>query len=130
LKPILTFIGKVVSPLKTIEDCPLQEGENAPEVFIEVYAKYAEAASGLKSRAKILIFTWLHKANRQTLTTHPRNDENAMVKGVFATRSPARPNPIGIHVAEILEIKEGRKIKISNLEVINGTPVIDIKPHL
>jgi len=130
LKPILTFIGKVVSPLKTIENCPLQEDENAPEVFIEVYSKYAEAVSGLKTGARILIFTWLHKANRQTFTTHPRNDENAPVKGVFATRSPARPNPIGIHVAEILEIKDGHKIKISNLEVINGTPVIDIKPYL
>jgi tRNA-Thr(GGU) m(6)t(6)A37 methyltransferase TsaA len=86
--------------------------------------------SGLKMGDKILLFTWLHKADRNTLTTKPRNNPKAKTRGVFATRSPDRPNPIGIHAAEILAISDSGEIRISHLEVIDGTPLVDIKPYL
>ncbi len=86
--------------------------------------------SGLKTGDKIFVFTWLHKGDRNVLTTKPRNNPAAINKGVFATRSPDRPNPIGIHIAEILSVNDKGEIKISNLEVIDGTPLIDIKPYL
>jgi tRNA-Thr(GGU) m(6)t(6)A37 methyltransferase TsaA len=125
----LEFIGVVNSSLKEVGQCPLQEHEGAPQVLVSIDKKYQEALLGLKSGSRVLLLTWLHKANRETLTTKPRNDPNAATMGVFATRSPDRPNPIGIHLAEVLEINDG-KLKISNLEVIDGTPIIDIKPIL
>jgi tRNA-Thr(GGU) m(6)t(6)A37 methyltransferase TsaA len=126
----IKFIGKIHSELKRIEECPLQENEDAPQVLVSIHKKYLRAILGLSAGSKILLFTWLHKANRNTLTTKPRNNPNANTTGVFATRSPDRPNPIGIHAAEILEITNDGKMKISNLEVIDGTPLIDIKPVL
>jgi len=106
------------------------ENEGAPQVLVSINKEYQQAILGLSAGSKVLLFTWLHKANRNTLTTKPRNNPKAETKGVFATRSPDRPNPIGIHVAEILEITNGGEIIISNLEVIDGTPIIDIKPVL
>ena len=126
----IKFIGQVHSSLKEIGDCPLLENEGAPQALVSINKKYQQAISGLSAGSKVLLFTWLHKATRNTLTTKPRNNPDANTTGVFATRSPDRPNPIGIHVAEILEITNGGEIKISNLEVIDGTPVIDIKPVL
>lgn len=125
----LEFIGHISSPLKKIGDCPLQEDEGAPEVSIRISLKYQQALLGLRPGSKVLLLTWLHKANRETLTTKPRNNPNAPTTGVFATRSPDRPNPIGIHAVEVLAIAGG-ELKISNLEVIDGTPLIDIKPIL
>lgn len=117
----IKFIGTINSPLKEIGDCPLLENEGAPEVLISVYEKYRKAMLGLKAGDKIFLFTWLHKGNRNVLTTKPRNNPNAITKGVFATRSPDRLNPIGIHVAEILSISQNGEIKVSNMEVIDGT---------
>ena len=126
----IKFIGQVHSPLKEIADCPLLENEGAPEVLVSIHKEYQQAILGLKAGSKVLLFTWLHKANRETLTTKPRNNPKANTTGVFATRSPDRPNPIGIHAAEILEITKDGRIRISNLEVLDGTPLIDIKPVL
>ena len=126
----IIFIGKIHSPLKQLADCPLQENEGAPQVVVEIDLQYSEALSGLKAGDKVILFTWLHKANRDVLLTKPRNNPQADTLGVFATRSPDRPNPIGIHIAEILEITGTNELKISNLEVLDGTPLIDIKPYL
>ncbi len=126
----IKFIGKIHSPLKEIGDCPLLENEGAPQVLVSIDEKYRAALSGLEVGNKIFLFTWLHKGDRNVLTTKPRNNPNAITKGVFATRSPDRPNPIGIHVAEILSIDENGEINVSNMEVIDGTPLIDIKPYL
>ena len=123
----IKFIGEVRSSLKDIKDCPLQEFEDAPEATIEIEKKYREAMTGLKRGSKVIVLTWLHKGNRKTLTTHPRNDPKATIKGVFATRSNDRPNPIGLHETEILSVKENGEIKVSHLEVLDGTPIIDIK---
>ncbi len=124
----IIFIGQIQSSLKELEDCPLQENEGAPTVLLVINKEYWQAISGLTVGSKILLFTWLHKADRNTLTVKPRQNPDAETKGVFATRSPNRPNPIGIHSAEILDITNDGKIKVSNLEVLDGTPLIDIKP--
>lgn len=124
----IKFVGHIQSPLKEIKDCPLQENEGAPQVVVCIDETYLPAISGLHEGAKIMLLTWLHKGNRDTLTTKPRNNPDAPDRGVFATRSPDRPNPIGIHIAEILEVTADGKISISNLEVLDGTPLIDIKP--
>jgi len=125
----IKFIGKISSPLKQLSECPLQEDEGAPEVLVQINKEFLKAMSGLDVGSKIILLTWLHKANRDTLTTKPRNNPKAKTMGVFSTRSPDRPNPIGFHVAEILDLTDKGDIKISNLEVIDGTPVIDIKPY-
>ena len=124
------FIGEVHSPLKEVGDCPLLENEGAPQVVVSIDKKYQGAILGLKAGCKVLLFTWLHKADRNVLTVKPRNNPSADTKGVFATRSQDRPNPIGIHEVEILEVTNNGELRISNLEVIDGTPLIDIKPVL
>lgn len=125
----IKFIGKIHSPLKDLSECPLQEDEDAPEVLVQINKEFRQAMTGLNAGSKVILLTWLHKANRQTLTTKPRNNPKAKTTGVFATRSPDRPNPIGFHIAEILDVTDNGEIKISNLEVIDGTPLIDIKPY-
>jgi len=124
------FIGHIRSVLKEMRDCPLQESEGAPEAVIIINKEYREAITGLKAGSKILVFTWLHKGDRGTLTTKPRNNPESKTTGVFATRSPDRPNPIGLHAVEIAEITGDGEIRVSNLEVLDGTPVIDIKIDL
>lgn len=126
----IKFIGYIQSPLKEIKDCPLQEDEGAPQVTIHIEKEFLPATSGLTAGAKITLLTWLHQGDRNTLTTHPRNNPNAPARGIFATRSPDRPNPIGLHETEILEITADGKITVSNLEVLDGTPLVDIKPFI
>ena len=111
-------------------DCPLQESEGAPVGILRIEEKYLKAMSGLTRGSKVILVTWLHKSNRNTLTTKPRNNPNAKTTGVFATRSLDRPNPIGLHEAEILSISPNGEIIVSKLEVLDGTPLIDIKPVL
>lgn len=108
----IKFIGKIHSPLKEIGDCPLLENEGAPQVLVTIDEKYRAALSGLEVGDQIFLFTWLHKGDRNVLTTKPRNNPNAITKGVFATRSSDRPNPIGIHVAEILSVSKYGEIKV------------------
>lgn len=123
----LKLVGYVRSSLKELKDCPLQGNEGAPHATIIIDPEYIEATSGLQAGTEILIFTWLHKGDRSILKTNPRNDPKARLTGIFATRSPDRPNPIGLHVAKIMSIGDN-EIIVSNLEVLDGTPVIDIKP--
>jgi L-fuculose-phosphate aldolase len=127
---MIQFIGEVHSSLKEIGDCPLLESEGAPQAVVSIDEKFRQAISGLKAGQKVLLFTWLHCGDRNTLTTKPRNNPKANTVGVFATRSPDRPNPIGMHVVEIVEIADEGRIKVSQLEVVDGTPLIDIKPVL
>jgi tRNA-Thr(GGU) m(6)t(6)A37 methyltransferase TsaA len=124
----LHFIGHIESTLKTMAECPLQESEGAPQAVVVIDKKYQPAILGLEKGSNIIVFTWLDKGVRETLVVRPRNNSKAAFKGVFATRSNDRPNPIGIHVTEILSINEDGRILVSNIEVLDGTPVIDIKP--
>ncbi len=88
-----------------------------------------EALTGIETGDRLLLLTWFDRADRDALTTHPRGDVSRPEAGVFTTRSPNRPNPIGLHPVEVLEI-EGRRMRVSNLEALDGTPVVDVKPVL
>ena len=125
----LTIIGKIHSELKRIEDCPLQENESAPEAVLEILPEFFEGIKDIQVGSKILLLTWLHQADRSIIKCVPRNNYDLPMVGVFSTRSPDRPNPIGIHSVEVLSI-ENNKLKISALEVLDQTPLIDIKPVL
>lgn len=125
----INIIGVIQSPLKEIADCPLQENEDAPQATIVIDSQYKQGMIGLEPGARIVILTWLHKSDRKILSTKPRNNPMAETLGVFATRSPDRPNPIGIHTTEIVDISALGEITVSSLEVLDGTPVIDIKPY-
>ena len=127
MQPNITFIGKIQSPLKNLEDCPLQESENAPEASIVIFPGFTEGIKDIKAGSEILLFTWFHKADRSVITCIPRRDFGSPLIGVFSTRSPDRPNPIGIHFVKVISISNGT-IKVSALEVLDETPVIDIKP--
>ncbi|HEX5169902.1 MAG TPA: tRNA (N6-threonylcarbamoyladenosine(37)-N6)-methyltransferase TrmO [Cyclobacteriaceae bacterium] len=127
MRPTIQFIGAVHSSLKKIDDCPLQENENAPGAEIEISPAFIDGIRDLQVGSEILLLTWLHKADRKVIECVPRNNYDAPMVGVFSTRSPDRPNPIGIHTAKVLAIDNG-SIKVSALEVLDQTPVIDIKP--
>lgn len=126
----LQSIGTVQSTLKNIKAAPKQGFEGGREAWIEINPKFTEALKDLTIHSKIFLLTWLHQSDRDVLKVHPRGNPNNPLTGVFSTRSPNRPNPIGLHPVQILEIAEPNRIKIKPLEVIDGTPVIDIKPIL
>lgn len=123
-------VGFVRSRLTVLEGCPKQGSEGAPEAWIEIDSAFSEALEGLAAGQEVLLLTWLHKGMRDLLKVHPRGNPESPLKGVFATRSPHRPNPIGLHRVEILEIKSPGHIRVRPLEALDGTPVIDIKPAL
>ena len=124
----LRQIGVVRSSLKNRRDCPFQEKEGAPEAWIEIDPAYADGLYGLDLGDEIIVLTWMHLANRDTLQVHPRGNRENPLKGVFAARSPSRPNPIGIHQTRIIGLDQPSKIRVQALEVVDKTPVVDIKP--
>ena len=109
---------------------PRQPWEEAPSAQLEILPIFVEGLDGVESGKEIWILTWLHESERSTLKVRPRGDPQNPITGVFATRSPDRPNPIGLHRAKILGIADSRWIQVDGLEAIDGTPVIDIKPVL
>ena len=127
--PNLQIIGTIHSDLKRIEDCPLQENENAPKAAIEVYPEYLEGIKDIKPGSKVILLTWLHQADRSVIKCVTRNNYNTPKIGVFSTRSPDRPNPIGLHIVTVLSV-EANRLMVTALEVLDQTPLIDIKPAL
>ncbi len=125
---VLTPIGYVRSPLKQRSGAPKQGWENAPDATLEIDPACVTGLDGLAAGQEIWIFTWLHESVRETLKVHPRGYAGNPLMGVFATRSPDRPNPIGLHRTAILGIDEDHLVRVRGLEAIDGTPVIDIKP--
>jgi tRNA-Thr(GGU) m(6)t(6)A37 methyltransferase TsaA len=125
----VTPIGTVESALTDRADAPRQGDEGAPEAWIAVAPPFAPALDGIRVGDRLVILTWLHLGLRDVLRTHPRNDTTRPEQGVFSTRSPDRPNPIGLHPVEVLQIDRNR-LRVAPLEAIAGTPVIDIKPEL
>jgi tRNA-Thr(GGU) m(6)t(6)A37 methyltransferase TsaA len=123
-------IGHVRSVLVRRQDAPKQGREGAPEAEVDVLPEFLPALHGLAAGQDLLLLTWLHQADRSTLETHPRDDRRRPLAGVFATRSPDRPNPIGVHRVRLLEIADGRRLRVADLEAIDGTPVVDLKPAL
>ncbi len=125
----LSAIGLLHSPLKEPGEAPRQGHEGAPDAWLEVNASVAEGLEGIAVGDELIVITWLHKAQRDILKVHPRGDETVPLAGVFATRSPDRPNPLGLHRVTVLEIA-GKRVKVGPIEAIDGTPVVDIKPVL
>ena len=123
----LVHIGRVHSHLIRRTSAPRQAHEGAPHASLEIRPAYIQALDGLKPGMDIWVLTWLHQADRNVLKTHPRSNPRSPLQGVFTTRSPDRPNPIGLHCTKILSITE-HWIRVESLEAIDGTPIIDIKP--
>ena len=122
-------IGIIRSVLKSRADCPRQGPEGAPAAWLELKNRYADALDGLAVGDRVVVLTWLHQARRWVQRVHPRGNVRARLTGVFATRSPDRPNPIGLHEVTITEI-DGNRLRLEPLEVVDRTPVVDIKPVL
>lgn len=120
-------IGVIRSLLTDRKSAPRQRDENPPEAWLELDPQYTPALLGIHVGDELILLTWLHQSNRETLQVHPKRVANAPLTGVFATRSPDRPNPIGIHEVKVLEIL-GSRIRVDALECIDGTPLLDIKP--
>jgi tRNA-Thr(GGU) m(6)t(6)A37 methyltransferase TsaA len=127
---VLNPIGRIHSTLTVRHGAPRQGDEGAPDARVELKPEFVEAVQGIEVGQEILLLTWLHQAHRETLKTIPRNNPANPLTGVFATRSPDRPNPIGLHRVTVLGIEDGRWLHVRPLEAVDGTPVVDIKPVL
>jgi tRNA-Thr(GGU) m(6)t(6)A37 methyltransferase TsaA len=125
----LVAIGTVQSPLTEREQAPKQGREGSPEAWVVFDARFLEALDGIAAGDDVLVFTWLDRARRDVLRAIPRSDPSNPEQGVFNTRSPDRPNPIGLHRVRVLEV-DGSRLRVADLEAIDGTPVIDVKPVL
>jgi tRNA-Thr(GGU) m(6)t(6)A37 methyltransferase TsaA len=122
-------VGVIRSTLRSRRDAPKQGHEGAPDAWLEIHSFALDALDGVAPGDELLILTWFHQANRQTLKVHPRSNPSRRLTGVFATRSPDRPNPIGLHRVTVRKIATNR-LRIGPIEAIDGTPVVDIKPAL
>jgi tRNA-Thr(GGU) m(6)t(6)A37 methyltransferase TsaA len=122
-------IGWVESPLVELAQAPRQGDEGAPQAWLVFEPQVIEATRDLRVGDQVVVLSWLDRARRDVLSTHPRDDTSRPRLGVFSTRSPDRPNPIGLHRVRILAVAEGR-VLVSDLEALNGTPILDVKPVL
>ena len=123
----LTPIGAVESPLTDPATAPKQGREGAPEAVLAIEPEVAAGLDGIAPGDEVIVLTWLDRADRDVLRVHPRDDPANPERGVFSTRSADRPNPIGLHVVEIVAI-DGARLRVRHLEAIDGTPVLDLKP--
>jgi tRNA-Thr(GGU) m(6)t(6)A37 methyltransferase TsaA len=119
-------IGQIHSTLRALENAPRQGTEGAPDAWLEVDPTFSRALLGIAPGDDVVIVTWLHLADRDVLQVHPRGDPKNPLAGVFATRSPHRPNPLGLHRVTVREIA-GTRLRVGPIEAIDGTPVVDIK---
>ena len=122
-------IGVVRSGLTERKGAPRQGYEGAPDAVVEIAPEFQSALDGVRAGGEILLLTWLHQGRRDVLQVRPRGDLRNPITGVFATRSPDRPNPIGLHRVTVTRI-DGIRLEVRPLEAIDGTPVVDIKPVL
>ena len=125
----LRVIGMVESPLVDLAAAPAQGDEGELDAWIAMGSQYLPAMRDLVVGERVIVLTWLDRGDRDVLEVHPRGDLTRPRLGVFSTRSPDRPNPIGLHEVEILAI-DGPRLRVRNLEAISGTPVLDVKPVL
>ncbi len=125
----ITAIGRVESPLTDPESAPNQGDEGAPDAWLAFDPEVLEALEGVHAGDEIIVLTWLDRARRDVLRVHPRGDVSRPEQGVFSTRSPHRPNPIGLHRVEVVSIDGGR-VRVRKLEALDRTPIVDVKPVL
>jgi tRNA-Thr(GGU) m(6)t(6)A37 methyltransferase TsaA len=122
-------IGVVESPLVDRRDAPRQGDEGAPDAWLLLDASFVDGLDGLTIGAQIVVVTWFDRADRDVLRTHPRDDMRRPEQGVFTTRSPDRPNPVGLHEVTVLAI-EGARVRVNRMDALDGTPILDLKPVL
>ncbi|MDT7787993.1 MAG: hypothetical protein QOF58_6412 [Pseudonocardiales bacterium] len=122
-------VGHVESTLTDRSSAPKQGDEGAPDAWIVFAPEYARAMAELAPGQDVLVLTWLDRADRSVLAVHPRGDLERPDTGVFSTRSPDRPNPIGLHRVRVVVV-EGHRVQVADLEALDGTPVVDVKPVL
>jgi tRNA-Thr(GGU) m(6)t(6)A37 methyltransferase TsaA len=127
--PELREIGRVSSPLTDMSEAPCQGDEGAPDAWLEFDPAVRDALDGIEPGDALLVLTWLDRADREVLVVHPRGDTSRPSAGVFSTRSPHRPNPVGLHRVSVLEV-DGLRVKVADLEALDGTPIVDVKPVL
>lgn len=122
----LREIGRIRSDLTRLDDAPRQGTEGAPDAWIEIREDVAKGLDRLAVGDEVIVITWLHEAKRDVLAVHPRGDRAIPLTGVFATRSPHRPNPLGLHRVTVRAI-DGTRLRVGPIEAIDGTPVVDVK---
>lgn len=122
-------IGHVESALTDRDDAPRQADEGAPDAWLVLEPAVRAAAADIAPGDELVVITWLHEADRDVLVVHPRSDPSRPPTGVFSTRSPARPNPLGLHTVRVLAV-DGLRIHVDALEAFDGTPVVDLKRTL
>jgi tRNA-Thr(GGU) m(6)t(6)A37 methyltransferase TsaA len=122
-------VGVISSSLRRFEDAPKQGSEGAPDAWLEIEDWAAAALDGIEAGDEVLVITWFDRARRDVLRVHPRSDPRNPLTGVFATRSPDRPNPLGLHAVVVHSI-HGHRLRIGPIEALDGTPVVDVKPVL
>jgi tRNA-Thr(GGU) m(6)t(6)A37 methyltransferase TsaA len=120
-------IGRVESPLTDAATAPKQGHEGSPEAWLVFEPAILEGLDGIAAGDEVILLTWLDRADRDVLRVHPRDDVNNPMRGVFGTRSADRPNPIGLHPVQIVEI-DGNRVRVRDLEALDGTPIVDVKP--
>jgi tRNA-Thr(GGU) m(6)t(6)A37 methyltransferase TsaA len=125
----LRRVAVVESPLRARADAPKQGFEGAPDAWLVFDACVAEALADIAVGDRLIVLTWLDRGDRSVLRVHPRGDPAAPLTGVFSTRSPDRPNPIGLHEVTVQQV-DGLRVRVSDLEALDGTPVVDVKPTL
>ena len=125
----LTPIGRVESGLTDRASAPKQGGEGAPEAWLVFEPSVLDGLADIRPGAEVIVLTWLHQAARDVLRVHPRDDPANPLTGVFATRSADRPNPIGLHPVRVVSV-EGARVRVRDLEAVDGTPIVDVKPVL
>jgi tRNA-Thr(GGU) m(6)t(6)A37 methyltransferase TsaA len=122
-------IGRVESPLVDRETAPKQGDEGSPDAWLVFEESVREGLRDLRAGSEVILLTWFDRASRDVLVVHPRGDRARPEQGVFSTRSPDRPNPVGLHRVAIVSI-EGTRMRVRNLEALDGTPIVDVKPVL
>jgi tRNA-Thr(GGU) m(6)t(6)A37 methyltransferase TsaA len=122
-------IGRVASSLETLDAAPRQADEGAPEAWLVFEPDAVEGLRNIRPGDDLVLITWLDRARRDVLSVHPRGDVSRPTEGVFSTRSPHRPNPLGLHDVKVTAVENGR-LRVQSLEAIDGTPIVDVKPVL
>lgn len=122
-------VGYVRSRIKNRDEAPRQGRDASIEARIEILPRYSEALRGMGELSQLILICWLHQADRSILVVHPRGDKSVPLTGVFGTRSPVRPNPLAVYTVELLNV-EGNTLTVRGIDAIDGTPVLDVKPHV